>query len=309
MAQTSTATKSKAGLGLTIASVVILAVPLLYILYGTVSTVTLNSSDEVTRLFTVGLVLTAVAGLLGLVATILHGMGLGKGFTTGKGVNTGISVVVLLASAALLFTTVLPRANAVQKLNNTLVPFGYAIRDNCQTPLDTIQADFKKTKADADNNATDDAAFATAIKADITKIQTDSSALSNGLNKLNSLTVPDSKYQKLLDGCKKDVKGEIDLLTSSSAIPLPEAAQAAAGASSVSLTTLLQDAATVAGAGITFPGLPAHPAQLLTSQVMAQVVAASDPELTAAGDEFKADINNTLKDNLAPFKAGPSLQA
>ena len=42
---------------------------------------------------------------------------------------------------------------------------------------------------------------------------------------------------------------------------------------------------------------------------MAQVVAASDPELTAAGDQFKADINNSLKNNLAPFKPGPSIQA
>jgi hypothetical protein len=314
MSQTSTATKSavgRVGLGFTIASVVVLAVVLVKILFAAIAgNVTLNSADDVTRLFTLGIILTGVAGVLGLVATIVHGMGLGKGFTTGKGVNTGISVVVLLASAALLFTTLLPRANAVQNLNNKVVPFGYSMRDNCQTPLDNSQNDIKQDKTDADNHATDDPGFAAAMGADITKIQADSSALNSALNKLNSTTAPDSKYQALLDGCVKDVKSEIALINDSSSIPFPAAVVAIVHIQSVSVKELLTDGAAVASGQITLTGVPAHSAQMLVSQVLAQVVSQNgDPQLTAEGNQLRDDINATLKNNLAPFKAGPSLQA
>jgi len=60
-----TSALSRVGTILTIASVVVLAIPLLYVLYGIINgNVQFNSSDSVHSLFTFGIVLTALAGVL-----------------------------------------------------------------------------------------------------------------------------------------------------------------------------------------------------------------------------------------------------
>ncbi|MBF6591470.1 MAG: hypothetical protein IVW57_13215 [Ktedonobacterales bacterium] len=314
MPGTATETKVKApatartGTGLTIASVVALAVPLLYLLYGYVNgNVQLSTADQIDRFFKLGIILTAVAGVVALIATAIHGTSMRRGFTTSKTTQAGVSVLVLIVAAAFLLTTVLPRANAIQNLNDKIAPFGFSLVDNCQTPLGKAQADIKEALLDAQVHGADDAGFVAQMQIDIGLLQTDSTALTNGLAKLNATTAPDSKYQPLLDGCKKDVRNEIALLNDSSALPLPPQVVALVHISSLSTLTLLQDAAGVASGQVKIAA-PDGSAQLLVQGVLTQVVTQnSDPTLTREGDQLKQDINNILKDNLAPFQPGPSL--
>ncbi len=317
---TKTSTLTRAGTALTIAAVVLLAVPLLYLLYALVNGhVTLNSSDAVNSLFTVGIVLTAVAGVLALLGLALHGSGLRSSFATstgsrsglarGKGVQAGISAVLLIGSAAFLFTTLLPRASAVENLNNNIAPFALSLQANCQKPLNQAEADITTAYNDAVKYAKDDQTFAAKMTSDAGTIQTDATTLSTAQAQLSALKVPDSKYQALHDGCVKDVESEINLITSSSALPLPAVAVAVIHIQSLSVLSLLQDAAAVASGRITI-NAPDGSAQELAASVLQQVVSNnSDPTLTAEGNQLRDDINSTLKNNLAPFVPGPALTA
>lgn len=296
-----TSNSAKTGTALTIASGVVLAVPLLYVLYGKLAgNVMLNTSDDINRLFTFGIILTGLAGVLGLVAAVLHGIA--KRF-----VSTGISAVVLLVALAFLFTTVLPRTQALQHLNDKIAPFGHSLQANCQTPLDATTALLKAAQFDAVLHATDDAGFVTQMKADISALQDNSATLTKGLNNLNLLSAPDSKYQALLDGCKKDVKGEIDLLNNTSSIPFPPAVAQLTGLQSESAIKLLQDAAAVASGQIPLQVPPGSAEQLVGQTLKAVLDAAKDPQLTAEGNQLQQDIVDTLNNNLAPFKWNPAL--
>jgi hypothetical protein len=318
--KTKTSTLSRVGTVLTIVSLVALAVPLLYLLYAAINgNVTLNSSDAVTNLFTYAIILTAAAGVLGLVAAVIHGTGLRRGFTTGTGAQVGASVVLLIAAAIFLFTTLLPRASAVQHLNDKIAPFALNLQANCQKPLDQVQHDIAVATYDA-HVAFDgaqgpagvppaDPTYITNMGNDITNMQKDESALKTALSKLNRLAVPDPKYQALLNGCAKDVQSEITLLTDSNAIQLPAQAVAVIHISSLSLLTLLQDSVQVINGSL--PVSIPHPLvyQLVSGVLDAIEAQSSDPQLTAEGDQLAADINDTLKKNLAPFVPGPALTA
>lgn len=221
----------------------------------------------------------------------------------------GVSVLVLLVSVVFLFTTLLPRANAIQNLNNNVVPFAMSLEHNCENPLNQAQADIKTAYNDSVTYAKDDQTFTTKMGTDGQTLQTDSATLSNSASQLSLLTAPDPKYQALLTGCRTDVKNEIALLNSSSALPFPPAVVAIVHIQSVSLLGLLQDAAQVASGQVKI-NAPAGSAEALVASVLQQVVSQnSDPTLTQEGNQLRADINSTLKDNLAPFIAGPSLRA
>jgi hypothetical protein len=320
MAQTATQAPVKAsavdrtGTALTIASAVILAVPLVYVGFAYMDgSVTLSSADAISRLFTVGIILTALAGILGLIATVIHGMAARKGITTGKGAQLGVSALVAVIAALFLLTTVMPRAGAIQSLNDKIVPFGHSLENNCQTPLTNAQNDIKEALLDALTHgvpsAPDDKGFVVQMRADTTTLQNDLAALTTGLNTLNTTSVPDSKYQALYDGCVKDVKSEIALLSSSSALPFPAVVVSLTGKQSDSTIQLLQDAAAVASGQIKI-NAPDGSAQTLVQQILQQVVEQnSDTKLTAEGNQLKADADNTLIDNLSPFRADPSLLA
>ena len=324
---TKSSTLTRVGLGVFVLGFIALAIPLGYLLYANINgNVTLATAGAINNLLTFGVILTVAATVLALAAVGLHMPGLLK--APRQGLITGVlSVVLLLGAAAFLFTTMLPRTQAVQRVNDKLAPFGMSLETNCQNAIGQAQKDLKNAQYDAQNMADlgDDATYTTLVKNDVAALQTDGTTLTNGLAALNKLTAPDSKYQALLDGCKKDVTSEIAVV-SNKGIPLQQAmqspdAQAALQGILASLTpaqakslaqtltgfvalnpqidavTLLQDSAAAVG-----PTLPAGSVETFVALVLTGVNKAnSDPTLTAEGNTFKADVKKILDDNLAPF--------
>ena len=330
-----TTTKSSAltrvGLGVFVLGLIALAIPLGDLLYANINgNVTLATADAINNLLTIGVILTVASAVLALVAVGLHVPGLIG--SPRRGLVTGVlSVVLLIGAAAFLFTTMLPRAQAVQRVNDKLAPFGTSLETNCQNALAQAQADLKNTQYDAQNMAdqADDATYQKLITADLATLQADNTTLTNGLAAMNKLTAPDSKYQPLLDGCKKDVTGEIAVL-SNKGIPLTGlASQAgsleqelvAAGLTPAQATAILSGLATFVSSNPNTDAVgllnlslqaisPTHPlgpvppgfTEGLIAGILQQVNAQnSDPTLTAEGDAFKADVKKILDDNLAPF--------
>lgn len=329
-----TATKSsvltRVGLGVFVLGLIALAIPLGDLLYANMTTVTLATASEINNLLTIGVILTVASAVLALVAVGLHAPGLMG--SPRKGLVPGVlSVVLLLGAAGFLFTTMLPRAQAVQRVNDKLAPFGTSLETNCQNAIAHAQADLKNAQLDAQNmgDLGDDKTFATLMQSDVAALQADSKTLTDGQTALNKLTSPDPKYQPLLDGCKKDVAGEIAVV-SNKGIPLTGlASQAnslvqelvAAGLTQEQATaiitnlgkfvaqnpntdavSLLQLAAAAVSPAQPLGPLPAGFTEGFTAGILQQVNAANtDPTLTKEGDDFKADVKKILDDNLSPF--------
>ncbi len=315
--QTATTTKTTAlllgrvGLGGTVLSGVTAAVPLGYTLFAALTgSVTLSTSDDITSLFTRGIILTAAAGGLGVLGLALNVPSLLG--TPRRGLATsGVSIALVLVTALFLFVGVLPRASAVQHLNDKVVPFAKSMRDNCKVPLDAVTTDLAKARDDAKVNLTDDTAFAKAMQADASALNTDAQRLSTGQDALRAAAVPDSKYQQLKDDCVAAVTGEIGFLLDSgnaSAIVLP-----APFSIKVSAIELLQLGGLAAAGGIPTVKLPPGSVEPLMVGVLGRIVDAvgSSPaakKLTAEGDALTKDIKATLTNNLAPYKNGVPVQ-
>jgi hypothetical protein len=312
---TSTATKPRAtmlgrvGLGGTVLSGVALAVPLVYTAYAAITGgVTLTTADAITNLFTMGIILTGVAGVLGVLALALHVPGMlaapRRGFVSG-----GASVALLALSAAFLFAGIMPRANAITHLNNDVVPFATTMRDSCKVPLNAVTADLAKARDDAQANLTSDATFAVAMQADALKLTADANALMAGVAKLNAAVVPDPKYQQLKDDCIAAAKGQAAFLTNHdapNAIALPAPYNAIQA--KVSVVELVGLGAQIAS-GKGPVTLPTGTIEGLLYGALDQIVtltSASEAgkKLAAEGDALTRDIEATLTDNLAPFKSG-----
>jgi hypothetical protein len=313
--ETATTTKTTAvllgrvGLGGTVLSGVTAAVPLGYTLFAVLTgSVTISTTDDVTNLFTRGIILTAAAAGLGVLGLGLNVPGLlgapRRGIAT-----SGVSAALVLITALFLFVGVLPRASAVQHLNDQVAPFARSMRDNCKAPLDAVTADLTKARDDARANLTSDAAFAKAMQTDADALTTDAQHLATSQDALRAAKVPDAKYQQLKDDCIAAVIGENSFLLDSngaSAIALPAPFNI-----KVSAVQLLQDGA-LAAAG-TIPGLTLQPGSIEPLMVLAlnNIVAqinSGGQKLTDEGNVLTQDIKDTLTNNLAPFKNGVSIQ-
>ncbi len=175
----------RVGLVGTIAAGVAFAIPVLYTLYAQLtSNVSLATADQVTNLFKYGILLCIVSLALGVVALALGASGLliARLRAPRRGlVQTAVSALLLILTAVFLFAMTLPRASAIQTLNDKVVPFAYSMRDNCRTPLNAVTPDLAKARDDATLHLTDDAGFATAMQADVAKLNTDVQALRTAL--------------------------------------------------------------------------------------------------------------------------------
>ncbi|HKV85018.1 MAG TPA: hypothetical protein VJN88_10705 [Ktedonobacterales bacterium] len=324
---------TRVGLIVLVLGIIALAIPLGDLLYANINgNVTLATADAINSLLTIGVILTVVAAVLGLIAVGLHVPGLLGSPRRGL-VGEILAVLLLVGSAAFLFTTMLPRAQAVQRVNDKLAPFGTSLATNCQNTIAQAQADLKNAQLDAQNMADlgDDKTYTKLMQTDIAALQADGTALTNGLTALNKLTSPDSKYNDLLAGCKKDVTSEIAVVNNKG-IPLGAAATPAEASALVtqlvsagltqtqataivgSLGTfiasnpntdavgLLQISVAAVGPAQPLGPLPAGFAEGFTAQILATVNAANtDPTLTNEGNQLKSDIQSILNKNLAPF--------
>jgi len=297
----------RVGLGGTVLSGVTAAVPLGYTLFAALTgSVTISTTNDVTSLFTRGINLTGAAAGLGVLGLALNVPGLlgapRRGLAT-----SGVSTALVLITALFLFVGVLPRASAMQHLNDKVVPFALNMRDNCKAPLDAVTAVLTKARDDAKANLTNDAAFAKAMQADADALNTDAQRLFTSQDALRAAAVPDSKYQQLKDDCIAAVSGESGFLLDSnnaSAISLPAPFNI-----KVSAVQLLQDGALVAAGGIPSISLPPGSVEPLMVLALSNIVdqlgnSPAAKKLTAEGDELTKDIKDTLTNNLAPFKNG-----
>jgi len=314
---------SRVGTGGTVVSAVALAVPLGYVAYAGANTVTLDSASSVQNTLLAGIIFTGVAALVALIATVLNLPALLKGPSAGRIVSTGVSVIVLVASVLFLVLNLVPRVSPLNHLSNDLQPFGNALTKNCSDPLNQLTRDEHGIYLDAQvsqtGDASGDANFVKLLSVDIPKIQADTKAISDGINQLNLLTVPDPKYQDLVKRCIADEKSDIDFLTNdtgANAIPVPAPFNVVQ--KTVSFTTLLNDAAGILSGAVAIPGVPlaAIPNgtfQTFVSAVLIgnpslgvptdkSVLCAKDPQLSADGNQLYNDAVSILTTNTAPLK-------
>lgn len=298
-----TKTKTSAGLFVTILGLLVLIIPWLCVLYAQLTgNVTLTTSDAVSLLVNVAVIVTGVALGLGLIATLLNILALMD--TPRRGIVSIIfSLLTLIAAAVLLLTIVLPRASSVKHLHDDVIPFARGVSSYCKTPLDNTTNDFNTALSDAQSNVSNDSGFAQAMTADATKLQSDEAALIQAVNNLSELRVPDAKYQSLLDDCIQTEESEIDFLSDSSgpnAIPLP--APFNAQIPSVSGIGLLDVSALVASGQSPLGTLPSGTVEPLVVEALKLIVNTTNPQLTAEGQALAQDITDTLNTNLTPFK-------
>lgn len=311
--QTRSSLLSRTGLGGAALSGVALAVPLLYALYAAITGgVTLSSNDDITSLFTTGIIITSVASVLALIAT---GLGLpGAMAAPRRGLaTTGTAAGLLVVSALLLFAVLLPRAGAMQNLNDHVAPFAKTVRDTCRSGLNAVTADLTTARDHAKAFATNDVAFAGYMLNDALALNTDQKNLALGIAKLNAVDAPD-KYQQLKKDCLASMGGQLLFLNSAAApnaIALPAPYNALAP--KVSAIQLLQLGAQVASGKSPVGQLPAGTIQPIMAGALTQIVDAinnseSGKKLKAEGDALTQDIKDTLNNNLAPFKSGIVVQ-
>jgi hypothetical protein len=304
-----TKTKSSAGQFITILGLLILVIPWLVVLYALVTgNFSLSTSDAISTVLYGGIAAVATALGLGLLATLLNLAEL-LGPTRPGSRSIALSLLTAVIAVLLLFVVVLPRASAVQHLNDQVIPFAESISANCKAPLDKTSSDFKTALADAQNNATSDAGFASAMPTDVTVLQFDDAQLSQGVYALRNLSAPDAKYNALLQDCITTVENEITFLDDPNGpnvirLPAPFNAQIP----SVTGIGLLQTSAAVASGQSPFGTLPPGTIQPLVIQALTQIVNTTNPQLTAEGQALINDIQNGLDTNLSPFKITVPIQ-
>lgn len=265
--------------------------------------IVLKTTDQITQVLTLGVVLSGAALVLGVVGLIVGLVALLRSRSRARTVGAAVSLLVALCGGLFLFTTALPRAQAVQNLNDHVVPFARALNTYCQTPLNNTTADFQHALNDTEATISDNASFASAMQGDVSRLNADATALSAATLKLQALTAPDAKYQQLLHDCMTTVQGTHDFLVNdagANAIPLPAPYAALVPGGKVSGIDLLQDAGAAAG-GLLPLHLPEGAIQPLVEIALKQVVNTTNPTLTAEGNQLKADIQATLNTNLSPF--------
>lgn len=288
----------------TVLAVIALGVPLAYTGYAALTgNVTLKTSDDISNLLRNGLIVTVVALALGLLAFVFGLLGAVRRKGVGRMITTVIALLVLVGGAVFLLLGVLPRASAMQTVQDKTAPFAKTMRDNCKAPLGQTQNDLRTALDHTTSTLTDDTGFATFMQADAAALDNDATKLNTSLNTLNNTTVPDAKYQPLLDDCKASVKGTHDFLkdpNSANAIPLPPPFNALA--SKIDGVDLLNNSAAAATGKTPLGPLPKGTVEPLVQQALTQAVAATNPKLTAEGDQLTQDLRDTLTNTMAPFK-------
>jgi hypothetical protein len=215
------AVKNPIGWTASIAGLVIGAVPLLALALGRFFTITTLSGVQTVA--TTGVILVAASMLVALIGLVVS-------LVRKSTPATIIAAVTFVGMAAFLFTTVLPRVNNLQYLNNTLAPFGKSIQTYCQNPLNKTTADYKRAVADAPVISPSEpistilqqlATFSTAMATDDKTFQQDATNLQPDLANLQKLTPPSSRYQPLVSGCIKDVQSTIAFLNDTTSQQIP----------------------------------------------------------------------------------------
>jgi hypothetical protein len=304
-----TKTKSTPGLFVTILGLLILVIPWLFVLYAQLTgSVSLSTSDAVSTVLYGGIIVVGIAAGLGVVATLLN---LTEFFGTPRrgGLSILVSLLTVIVAAILLITIVLPRASAVQHLNDSVIPFAESVNANCKVPLDKTSSDFQLALTDAQNNATRDGGFADAMTTDAALLEFDDAQLSQGVYELRHMSAPDAKYNQLLQDCITTVENEITFIddpNGPNVIPLP--APFNAQIPSVTGLGLLQTGAAVASGQSPLGQLPNGTIEPLVIAALTQIVNTTDPQLTAEGQALVQDIKNGLDTNLAPFKVTVPIQ-
>src|SRR6185437_8572608 len=123
-------------------------------------------------LLTGAVVVGIVAFALAVIATLLNLPGLFS--DPRQGVITLIgSVLLLLLSAGFLFGMALPRASAVQNLNDKVIPFAQTMRDNCKAPLNQTTEDLTTILNYANATKTSDKGYAGGVGTYINIVRSD----------------------------------------------------------------------------------------------------------------------------------------
>jgi hypothetical protein len=292
---------SRVGLGAAILALIAFLIPLVAMLLGVIGVVQVNSADDIKGLLTGAVIVGIIAFALAVIATLLNLPGLFS--DPRQGVITLIgSVLLLLLSAGFLFGMALPRASAAQNLQDKIIPFAQTMQDSCATPLNDTKEDLTTIRNFADATKASNARYAGGVGTYINILHTDDAKLVDGIQAVQSVTVPDPKYQTLKDECLKSLKSMQAFLDNSQAVPLPAPFDKLVSPT-VSGFTLLATSAAVAGGAVTLPTpLPTGTIQTLISQALTQVINTKNETLTKAGDDLTKDIKDGLTNNLAPFK-------
>ena len=292
----------RTGTGLGVLGLLALAVPLLTLALGSqLLGLAISTLAQVHQLATLGLILTLVAVVVGLFATVFTVPGIIGRRNMGRIVAAIISVGTLVGSLVFLFGTVLPRVTDLQQVQS-VADFGVKLRDNCQTPLNQTTADLAKARDATQANLTNDAGFAGAMSQAATDLTHDAQTLQANHAVLAGMSAPQATYQALLDQCRGTVDAENSFLTdpaSKNAIALPPPYNALAA--TVSAIQLVQTAGQLA-AGIGPVTVPAGTLEPLVLQALTQAAAATNPTLTQLGDQLKQDLKHSLTNDLAPLK-------
>ncbi len=305
---------SRLGLYTAILALIAFLVPVVALLLGAIGAVQMNTADDIKSLLTNAVIVGIIAFALAVLATLLNLPGLFSEPRQGVVALIG-SVLLLLLSAGFLFGMVLPRVSAVQNLQDNTIPFAKSMNANCKAPLNAIKEDLTNIRNFADSTKASDAGYAGGVGTYIGTLRLDQGLLSDSLYTLQHTTVPDAKYQTLVDECVKSLKGYQGFLTSPQAIPVPATlgpllapvapllgANAVVGSdgsvTSVSGFGLLTASVAVAGSG----KAPAGTAQSIVSQAMTTVINTTNDTLTKEGDKLVQDIKDGLNNNLSPFK-------
>jgi multisubunit Na+/H+ antiporter MnhG subunit len=304
---------SRLGLYAAVLALIAFLIPVVALLLGAIGVVQMNTSDDIKSLLSNAVIVGIIALVLAVVATLLNLPGLFS--EPRQGVITLIgSVLLLLLSAGFLFGLVLPRASAVQNINDNIVPYAQAMRDNCKAPLNTTIEDLRTIRSVSVANNTNDAGYAGTVGTYIAVLKQDDGRLADGVGGVLQTKVPDPKYQDLKDQCLQSLRGLQGFLDKPSAVPIPAAlgtllaplapalgtsAVVTNGAiASVSGFGLLNLSVLVAGSGVA----PAGTAQTAVTAAMNTVIGSTNQRLTDDGDALVKDIKDGLDNNLAPFQ-------
>lgn len=304
---------SRLGMGAAILAAIALLIPVVAWLLGAVGAVQMNSKNDISGLLTGAVIVGIIAFALAVVATLLNLPGLFSEPRQGLVTLIG-SALLLLLSAGFLFGMALPRAAAVQNLNDNVIPFAQTMRDSCKAPLNATIEDMRTLRSVAIANNTSDAGYAGGVATYIATLRTDDARLADGIAAVNQVKVPDAKYQDLKDQCLLSLKSLESFLVRSGAVPIPAALGTllaplapALGTSavvtdgvivSVSGFGLLNLSVLVAGSG----AAPKGTAQATVTTAMNTVIGSTNQKLQDDGDALVKDIKDGLDNNLAPFQ-------
>jgi hypothetical protein len=286
---------SRLGLGAAFLALIAFLVPVVYALLGATGAVQLNTADDIKNLLTGAVIVGIIALALAVVATLLNLPGLFADPRHSVGALIG-SALLLLLSAGFLFGMALPRAAAVQNLQDNIIPFAQTMNDNCAVPLNDTVEDLTTMRNFADTTKASDAGYAGGAGTYISVLRLDDAKLADGIQAVQLTTVPDPKYQTLKDECLKSLKGMLNFLDNAQAVPLPSPFDKLI-APTVSGFTLLNTSVALAASG----KLPPGTVQPLISQALTQVINTKNPALTTAANMLSQDIKGNLNNYLAPF--------